>query len=179
MPHRSQSQAKALEVGKRQLSNPLVYFGLNTGFIVGGSVMLQTMAFGGSLGNSLFRNAIAASPYLPQQYGYKASVPSQSYHAFASAVGCVGPPDLPRNNISGSIFRCLVSKDTMTLQNASATISGSSRYGTWVFLPVTDGVFVQQLPSQQLLKKQVNGNTMLVGVSHDLFYENLAKESGS
>lgn len=108
---------------------------------------------------------IAASPYLPMQYGYADFVPSQSYYAFASAVGCFGPPALPQSNTSGSIFQCLVGKDTETLQNASATISGSSRHGTWAFLPVTDHVFIQQLPSQQLLKKQVNGNRILVGVS--------------
>lgn len=55
----------------------------------------------------------------------------------------------------------------MTLQNASAVISGSGRFGTWGFLPVTDGTYVQQLPSQQLLKKQVNGVNALVGVSFD------------
>ncbi len=100
------------------------------------------------------------------QYGYADFVPSQSYYAFASAVGCFGPPALPQSNRSASIFQCLVGKDTETLQNASATISGSSRTGTWAFLPVTDGAFIQQLPSQQLLKKQVNGNRILVGVSN-------------
>lgn len=55
----------------------------------------------------------------------------------------------------------------MTLQNASAVISGSGRFGTWGFLPVTDGTYVQQLPSQQLLKKQVNGVNALVGVGSD------------
>ena len=147
----------------------------------GGAVMLQSMAFGGHLGNSLFSNvrglsndeldlklianqAIVSSPYLPMQYGYADFVPSQSYYAFASAVGCFGPPALPQSNLSASIFQCLVGKDTKTLQNASATLSGSSRHGTWAFLPVTDGVFVQQLPSQQLLKKQLNGQRILVGV---------------
>lgn len=109
--------------------------------------------------------AIAASPYLPMQYGYADFVPSQSYYAFASAVGCFGPPALPQSNISASIFQCLVGKDTETLQNASSTISGSSRYGILAFSPVTDGIFVQQLPSQQLLKKQINGKRILVGVS--------------
>ena len=33
----------------------------------------------------------------------------------------------------------------------------------WGFLPVTDGYFVQQLPSQQLLQKKVNGQRLLVG----------------
>ncbi|KAL8889300.1 MAG: hypothetical protein Q9192_006041, partial [Flavoplaca navasiana] len=127
----------------------------------GGAVMLQTMAFGGALGESLFVNAIAASPYLPQQFGYRDFVPTQSYYAFASAAGCFD--GMAQNNRNTSIFNCLVSKDTETLQNASSVISGSSRYGTWAFLPVTDGSFVQQTPSQQLLTKRVNGRRMLSG----------------
>ncbi|KAM0803758.1 carboxylesterase type B [Usnea florida] len=128
-----------------------------------GSVMLQAMAFGGTLGDSLFINALAASPFLQQQYRYDDAVPSQKYYAFASAAGCLAPSVLPQYNTSDSIFQCLVTKDTITLQNASATVSGVSRYGTWAFVPVTDGLFVQQLPSQQLLKMQVNGNSILVG----------------
>lgn len=31
------------------------------------------------------------------------------------------------------------------------------------FLPVTDGTLIQDLPSQQLLRKQVNGRNLLVG----------------
>ncbi|KAL8918910.1 MAG: hypothetical protein Q9208_007091 [Pyrenodesmia sp. 3 TL-2023] len=126
-----------------------------------GSVMLQTMAFGGNLGDSLFSNAITASPYLPQQFGYADFVPSQSYYAFAAAVGCFNGS--PQGNLGGSIFDCLISKDTDALQNASAYISGSGRYGTWAFLPVTDGSFIQQLPSQQLLEKRVNGRRILSG----------------
>ncbi|KAL9623697.1 MAG: hypothetical protein Q9204_007933 [Flavoplaca sp. TL-2023a] len=127
----------------------------------GGAVMLQTMAFGGALGESLFVNAIAASPYLPQQFGYLDFVPTQSYYAFASAAGCFD--GMAQNNRNTSIFNCLVSKDTETLQNASSVISGSSRYGTLAFLPVTDGSFIQQTPSQQLLTKRVNGRRMLSG----------------
>ncbi|KAI4089256.1 MAG: hypothetical protein LQ339_008575 [Xanthoria mediterranea] len=68
-----------------------------------------------------------------------------------------------QNNRNTSIFNCLVSKDTDTLQNASNAISGSARYGTWAFLPVTDGRFIQEAPSQQLLAKRVNGRRMLSG----------------
>lgn len=152
----------------------------------GGACMLQSMAFGGDLGTSLFRQVwllhasindedpykwlsltttqvIASSPYLPQQWNYGDFVPSQSYYAFAQAVGCFN--GMPQSNITTtSIFKCLTTKDTLTLQNASAVISGSGRFGTWGFLPVTDGTYIQQLPSQQLLKKQVNGINALVGV---------------
>ncbi|KAI4174644.1 MAG: hypothetical protein LQ343_002217 [Gyalolechia ehrenbergii] len=86
---------------------------------------------------------------------------AMAYYAFAAAVGCFD--GYPQGNISNSIFQCLVNKDTDTLQNASASISGSSRYGTWGFLPVTDGRFIQQLPSQQLLEKRVNGRRILSG----------------
>ncbi|KAL8628171.1 hypothetical protein Q9189_006107 [Teloschistes chrysophthalmus] len=132
----------------------------------GGSVMLQAMAFGGNLGDSLFVNAIPASPYLPQQYPSTSFVPSQSYYAFASHAGCFTPA-LPQGNASASIFQCLVAKDTETLQNASAYVSGSSRFGTWAFLPVTDGSFIQQLPSQQLLSKKVNGRRVLSGFKNN------------
>ncbi|KUJ20432.1 carboxylesterase type B [Mollisia scopiformis] len=129
----------------------------------GGSVMLQTMAYGGTLGTSLFSNAIAASPYLPMQYNYNAWVPSQSYYAFAQAAGCLSGFAAGSPAVNTTIFQCLVGKDTAVLKNASAAISASGMYGTWGFLPVTDGVFIQQLPSQQLAKKQVNGLRMLAG----------------
>ena len=90
----------------------------------GGSVMLQDMAYGGSLGDQLFTNTIAASPYLPMQYGYKVSdtkfdpnpatdksqdwVPSQSYYAFAQQAGC--PDTNAYGHVSQTIFQCLVGK---------------------------------------------------------------------
>ncbi|KAL8804443.1 MAG: hypothetical protein Q9182_002548 [Xanthomendoza sp. 2 TL-2023] len=126
-----------------------------------GSVMLQALAFGGNLGDSLFVNAIAASPYLPQQYGYADFDPTQSYYAFASAVGCFS--GYPLGAFSKSIFKCLVSKDTGTLQAANVNLTDKGRFNTSPFLPVTDGSFIQELPSQQLLTKRVNGRRMLSG----------------
>lgn len=127
----------------------------------GGSVMLQDMAYGGTLGTSLFRNSFASSPYLPMQYGYADWVPSQSYYAFATHAGC--PPTWAYGNSSQTIFECLVAQNTTTLQLASFAVSASGTFGSWGFLPVTDGVFVQQRPSQQLLARQVNGQHLLVG----------------
>jgi carboxylesterase type B len=120
----------------------------------------EMQAYGGSLGDSLFQNSIAASPYLPKQYEYKDWVPSQNYYAFASQAGCtIGG----YGNASQTIFDCLLSKDTATLQNASIAVTASVTFGTWAFLPVTDGVLVQSLPSTQLLEKRVNGHSLLVG----------------
>ncbi|MCJ1373276.1 hypothetical protein MMC20_004504 [Loxospora ochrophaea] len=131
----------------------------------GGSVMLQAMAYNGSIGASLFNNVIAASPYLPMQYGYADWEPSQAYYAFAQVAGCFD--DRAQGGSSESIFQCLVGTDTETLQNASAFVSASGRFGTWGFLPVTDGSFVAQLPSQQLLQKQINGVNILSGNNAD------------
>ncbi|KAK5168275.1 uncharacterized protein LTR77_006844 [Saxophila tyrrhenica] len=108
----------------------------------GGSVMLQTMAYGGSLGTELFQN---------------------SYYAFAYHAGCFGGNAYGFETKSRTIFNCLVGKDTQTLQNASFATSASANTGIWGFLPVTDGVFIQDLPSRQMTKERVNGQRMLVG----------------
>ncbi|KAF2730933.1 carboxylesterase type B [Polyplosphaeria fusca] len=124
-----------------------------------GSVMLHTIAYGGTLGTSLFRNSITSSPYLPTQYTYNDFVPSQAYYAFATAAGC--PPTYAYGNASQTIFACLQSQDTETLQKASNDISTSGVYGSWAFLPVTDGLFIQSTPSQALLKRKINGHNHL------------------
>lgn len=123
----------------------------------GGSVMLQGMAYGGSVGDALFRSAIAASPYLPRQYAYDDRRPTQAYHAFADHAGC------RIDGASQLLFDCLVSKDTAALQKASAAVTAAMPYGAWAFLPVTDRVFIQDEPSRQLLEGKLNGRSLLVG----------------
>ena len=175
MPRGSHLVAKAREVNQE----PRCYNRrLTKRSFIAGSVMLQAMAFGGTLGDSLFSNALAASPFLQQQYEYNDSEPLQKYHDFASAAGCLEPSVPPQNSTSDAIFECLVEKDSISLQQASAAVSGSSRYGTWAFVPVTDGSFVRQLPSQQLRKMRVNGNSILVGVGGHFYYQRLPAESG-
>ncbi|KAL1792518.1 hypothetical protein ACET3X_009025 [Alternaria dauci] len=125
-----------------------------------GSVMLQDMAYGGLLGDSLFQSIIAASPYLPKQYAYDHWIPSQNYYAFASRANC---SVTAYGNASSTIFDCLVSQDTEILQNASVEVTNTATFGTWTFLPVTDGIFVQDEPSSQLLENRVNGRNALIG----------------
>lgn len=126
-----------------------------------GSVMILDTAYGGTLGNKLFTNSIAASPYLPMQYGYKDWVPSQSYYSFASLAGCF--PFTAYGSSSETILECLRGKDSATLIAASQNISVSGTYGTWGFLPVIDGIAIQQLPSVQLQTKALNGQRLLIG----------------
>ncbi|CZR65808.1 related to esterase [Phialocephala subalpina] len=120
----------------------------------GGSVMLQSLAFGGTRGTRLFQNIIAASPYLPEQWHYSDYIPSQSYYRFAAAAGCI-------NSINITVFDCLLSKNASTLVQAGESVSANGKYGTWGFLPVTDGEFLLERPSEQLRKKKVSGKRML------------------
>lgn len=105
--------------------------------------------------------AWAISPYLPQQHYYNDWISEQSYYAFATEVGC-GATTAGLG--SQKIFQCLVNADTLTLQRASNNVSASGVYGTWGFLPVTDGKFLRDIPSRQLAEKRVNGKRLLTGV---------------
>lgn len=64
---------------------------------------------------------------------------------------------------NGSIYDCLKSVDSNTLQNASAYASMEEKWGQWAFLPVTDGRLITQRPTEQLLKRSVNGKSILSG----------------
>ena len=66
------------------------------------------------------------------------------------------------------MFDCLVASDTVTLQKASGTVSTTRGYfGSFAFLPVVDGDYIQERPSTQLLQGKVAGKSLLVGVSYD------------
>ena len=131
----------------------------------GGAVMLQAMAYGGTEGTEYFNNAIVASPYLPMQWDFDGLAPTQSYALFAQAAGCLDAAG--GNETDGNVFACLQAKDSITLQNASAQVSGHAKYGQWAFVPVTDGEFVQKRPTEQLLAGEVNGVRILSGVSSE------------
>ncbi|KAJ5154782.1 CAZyme family CE10 [Penicillium coprophilum] len=106
-----------------------------------GSVMLQSMAYGGREDN-LFNNVIAASPYSTALHQYDGKVPTRHYDDFAARAGC---------------------PDTTTLQYAGGNVSISGEWGTWAFVPVVDGDFIQELPSKQLFEKKVSGKRVLSG----------------
>ncbi|XXH03308.1 hypothetical protein Hte_009706 [Hypoxylon texense] len=114
----------------------------------GGSVMHLGMAYGGAFSTDLFRGIIAASPYLPTQWDYDDIAPTEFYYEFADIVGCL----TEETTAEDSIFDCLVSADTIKLQNASNIISyKSTLYGHWAFVPVTDGTMIQKRPIDHLV----------------------------
>ncbi|KLU81987.1 inactive carboxylesterase 4 [Magnaporthiopsis poae ATCC 64411] len=121
----------------------------------GGSVMILSVARDGKTGTSLFRNAIAASPYLPTQPYYNDEIPKNRYRDFAIAAGCPG---------SGPVFDCLVSADSQTLMLANANATGPRSgvpFGNWAFIPVTDGTYLTAPASSLLSRGLVNGRRIL------------------
>lgn len=56
----------------------------------------------------------------------------------------------------------MIAADTDVLQNASNFVSTSALYGQWAFIPVTDGKFIKERPTTQLLKGgKLNGVRIL------------------
>ncbi|KAK0662086.1 Alpha/Beta hydrolase protein [Cercophora samala] len=120
----------------------------------GGSVMLLAMANNGTEGNSLFRRAIASSPYLPTQPNFDDPLPTEYYHQLARRANCLN---------ATSIFSCLEAADTLVLQNASSATSYSARFNQWAFIPVTDNKLIFSSPTEQLPTGNVNGEAFLAG----------------
>ena len=124
-----------------------------------GSVMLQVMAYGGEDGNRYFEQGIASSPYLPAQNNYSDSVPINRYNRFAKASGC--------GDKGSGTLDCLRQADTNILQKANAEVGSGVIYGSWGFVPVTDGNFVRERPSQQLPTGKINGQRILTSNNAD------------
>ncbi|KAF9701533.1 hypothetical protein EKO04_000114 [Ascochyta lentis] len=120
----------------------------------GAAVLYQSMAYGGKQKENLFQNVITASPWIPFQHKYNDDQPTKAYKDFVAAAGCSSSTDK---------LQCLRGADTVVVQNASAKVSEAGPFGTFAFLPVTDGSFVQQRPSQQLAARAVKGVRVLSG----------------
>lgn len=120
----------------------------------GAAVLYQALAYGGKQKETLFQNVITASPWIPFQYKYNDQQPTEAYETFANHAGCASARDT---------LKCLRAADSVVLQNASARVSEAGPFGTFAFLPVTDGSFVQDRPSKQLISKALKGKRVLSG----------------
>ncbi|KAI4946498.1 hypothetical protein J4E91_007186 [Alternaria rosae] len=119
-----------------------------------GAVLYQSQAYGGRQNEDLFRNIITASPWVPYQHDYNDEQPAEAYAAFVEASGC---------SETKQSIECLRAADTIILQNASAKVSEAGPFGTFAFLPVTDGTFVQDRLSTNLISKSLKGKRVLSG----------------
>lgn len=60
-------------------------------------------------------------------------------------------------------MKCLREAPTEVLQNASFKVSEAGPWGTFAFVPVTDGEFIQERPTVQLVSGSLNGKRVLSG----------------
>jgi carboxylesterase type B len=118
------------------------------------AVLYQAQAYGGSQKEILFQNVITASPWVPNQHDYHAEQPTSAYEKFVEAAGC---------SSAKNKLECLRETDTIVLQNASANVSETGPFGTFAFLPVTDGTFVRGRLSTSLFSKSLRGKRVLSG----------------
>ncbi|KAF8871826.1 Alpha/Beta hydrolase protein [Infundibulicybe gibba] len=104
----------------------------------GGSAMLHAIANGGNTQPSLFRGAISSSSYVPSQYYYDDVIPEKLYSQVVALTNCSVPDSLS----------CLRAADAKILEAANVHIGNSTFFGTWAFVPVVDGTFIRQRPTE-------------------------------
>jgi carboxylesterase type B len=118
------------------------------------AALYQAQAYGGKQKETLFQNVITASPGVSNQHDYNDKEPTAAYGGFVEAAGCSSA----KNKLG-----CLREADTIVLQNASAKVSEAGSFGTWAFLPVTDGTFIRDRLSTSLFFKSLKGKRVLSG----------------
>ncbi|KAH7903614.1 hypothetical protein BJ138DRAFT_1120210 [Hygrophoropsis aurantiaca] len=82
-----------------------------------------------------------------------------------------GSVSLTLSNHSGltnASLTILQTIDATTLQNANYDLAGTGFFGTYIFVPVVDGTYIVERPSETLAKGTVNGDILLsVGNSNE------------
>ncbi|KAG6865988.1 hypothetical protein C0991_009990 [Blastosporella zonata] len=68
---------------------------------------------------------------------------------------------------TASTLACLRAVDVGTLQAINTNISGDAFFGTFIFVPVVDGSFIRQRPTQALREHKVNGKVLLAVTNTD------------
>ncbi|KAJ6585112.1 Alpha/Beta hydrolase protein [Mycena capillaripes] len=116
-----------------------------------GSVMQHVIARNGKTNPPLFRAAITSSTLLPPQYQYNARVPQTIFNDVATQAGCNGTESLD----------CLRTVNDTTLGDINLSIILAGFQGTSTFVPVIDGMFITQSPTDALLDSKVNGDIVL------------------
>ncbi|KAG6830002.1 hypothetical protein H0H92_002693 [Tricholoma furcatifolium] len=117
-----------------------------------GSVLQHVVARGGKTSPPLFRGAITSSTFLPSQYLYNDVIPQTLYNEVVSQTGCTDAADT---------LACLRAVEFASLETANVNLCLSAFFGTFTFVPVVDGTFITQRPTQALLQRQTNGKALL------------------
>ncbi|KAF7365126.1 Carboxylic ester hydrolase [Mycena venus] len=128
--------------------NKVAIWGVSAG---AGSVLQQVVANNGNTSPPLFRAAVTSSAFLPSQYLYNHTIPQTLFNQVADQAGCNGTGPL----------HCLRTVDSATLGSININIIAAGFQGTFSFVPVVDGSFITQSPTDALLQGEVNGAALL------------------
>ncbi|TRM64243.1 Alpha/Beta hydrolase protein [Schizophyllum amplum] len=124
-----------------------------------GSVMQQLIANGGRTSPPLFKRAIASSTFLPPQYAFDDPIPEEIYAELLRRTGCAA---------AGHRLHCLRGADARLLAGTNLEMAAEAYYGTFLFVPVVDGEFIRERPSQALARRRLNANHLLaLGVTFE------------
>ncbi|KAF5319927.1 hypothetical protein D9611_011019 [Ephemerocybe angulata] len=118
-----------------------------------GSVLQHLIANGGKTMPPLFKSAMLSSPFLPPQYWYNDRIPKALYNEVVTKTGC----DSSQNKLE-----CIRKADINLLDSANIAIGNNSFIGTFGFLPVVDGVLIQERPLQALQRRKLNTRNVLI-----------------
>ncbi|KJA16236.1 hypothetical protein HYPSUDRAFT_147970 [Hypholoma sublateritium FD-334 SS-4] len=117
-----------------------------------GSVIQHLVANGGRTTPPLFRAAITSSTFLPSQYSFNDRIPESLYSQAVSQTNCTSAKDT---------LECLRAADVNTLQAANTEINSIGFFGTFVFVPVVDGTFITERPTETIRKGVLNAKFLL------------------
>lgn len=127
----------------------------------GGSVMLQNMAYGGNIQQTLnrtkplFTATMPQSPYLGPMYPFDGSVPTKFYDDLRAVANC--NQSAPQDQ-----FNCLSSIDGKLLANLSSTLYTTKYPTNLPYLPVVDKKFLTKSPIELLRQGAVHTKNVFV-----------------
>ncbi|KAJ7510466.1 Alpha/Beta hydrolase protein [Mycena galericulata] len=120
--------------------------------LVPAQVLMHMIANGGRTRPPLFKSAITSSLYAPSQYQFNDTVPEAVYADVVAQAGC---------SANSNTLACLRTVNVDTLVAVNVNISANTFYGTFSMVPVVDGEFITQRPSQAIKEGKLNGNALL------------------
>ncbi|KAJ7258057.1 alpha beta-hydrolase [Mycena haematopus] len=116
-----------------------------------GSVIQHVVARNGKTSPKLFRAAMTSSTFLPSQYQHNDRIPQAVFDDVVAQASCNSTKPLD----------CLRAADSTTLADINLNVILAGFQGTFTFVPVIDGSFITQSPTESLSQGKVNGDILL------------------
>ncbi|KAJ7470963.1 alpha beta-hydrolase [Mycena latifolia] len=117
-----------------------------------GSVLQHVVANDGQTEPQLFRAAITSSTFMPSQYNFDDRIPEMLFSEVLAQTNCSAATDS---------MACLRAANASALQTANTNINIGGFFGTFLTVPVVDGVFITQRPTVSMQEGKVNGEALL------------------